>query len=267
MKHRLSDGLEIYYEYYPLPDPQKPVLVFLNGLTQSTMSWAFFLNALKSTHNILLLDLVFQGLSDKKGSFRSFDQHAADVRSLMDTLGITKCVPIGISYGGAVAQRFLVNHNDYCEKAVIISSFAHKTVYFDALGHSWKSALQAGGYPLMLDVMLPSVLAPTYFENPLIPIEQMRQMRLGLNEDKEAILKLMQATETSGDYRPYLQKVKQKVLVIQGDYDPLTTPLMGKAMADALPNSEFVCLPRKGHTLNLEAIPECLALLQKFLTD
>ena len=266
MKHTLSDGLNLYYEYYQ-KSPQSKTVVFLNGLSQSTLSWFPFVNALKSDYNILLIDNIFQGQSDKQGNYRTFDEHASDVCSLFQTLGLQKVFLAGISYGGAVAQRIMVNHTDYVEKAMLLSTFAYKTAYFNEIGFSWKRALQVDGYGLMFDVMLPMVLGKYYFESPLIPVDELRKMRGSVNENRDALLKLMRATEESGDYRPKLAKIKVPTLVVQGESDILTTPEMGRGIADALPDASFVVLPRKGHTLNLEAIPETIALLRDFVKN
>ena len=263
MKHLLPDKLNLYYEYFQR-SPQSKTLVFLNGLSQSTLSWFPYVNAFRNDYNILLIDNIFQGQSDKAGEFRTFEQHAADIRHLLDALGLRQVILVGISYGGAVAQRFMVKHTDYVDKAVLLSTFAYKTAYFNELGYSWKRALQADGYGLMFDVMLPSVLGKFYFDNPLVPIDDLRKMRAGVNENRDALLKLMRATEESGDYRHELVNLKIPALVVNGEVDILTTPEMGRGLADALPNSRFVVLKHKGHTLNLEAIPETIDLIRQF---
>ncbi len=264
MFHKLPEGKNIYYEFF-LQNNESKTLVFLNGLSQSTFSWQPFAKAFENRYNVLLLDNVFQGQSDKTGEWRSFEQHAADLKSLIDFLGLRQIFLAGISYGGAVAQRFMFAYPETVEKAILMSTFAHKTPYFNVIGDSWKRSLEAGGYGLMLDVMLPIVLSPFYFVKPLVPIEVMRGMRTAVNDEPEALLKLMRATEESEDFRPKLEKIAIPTLVIQGQNDPLTTPQMGKAIANSLQNAEFVAIKRKGHTLNLEAIPECIELIGKFL--
>ncbi|TAD94726.1 MAG: alpha/beta hydrolase [Bacteroidetes bacterium] len=264
MKHTLTDGKQIYYEY-DLQNNQYQTVVFLNGLSQSTLSWKSYAEKLHKNFNVLLVDSIFQGQSDKTGESRSFDQHAADLKSLLDALGLQKIHLIGISYGGAVAMRLMANHTDFVQKAVLMSTFAHKTSYFEQVGYGWQKAVQAGGYPLMFDVMLPMVLGKFYVENPLIPLESMRNFRSGINENADALVKLMQATSESGDYRPNLRKIKIPTLIIHGKDDILTTPEMGKEIAKALENSEFVLLKQKGHTLNVEAIEETIELISNFL--
>jgi 3-oxoadipate enol-lactonase len=264
MKHKLPDGLSLYYEYTQA-QPQRPTLVFLNGLSQATAAWTPFAKTFQKNYNILLVDLIFQGQSDVGKEYRSFEQHAADVNHLITTLGLTQIVPIGISYGGAVAQRLMVHYGQSVQQAVLISTFANKNPYFDFVGLGWRRSLLAGGYDLMLDVMLPMVVGQQYFHNPLIPIEELRQMRLNNKLDANSLLKLMEATEKSGDYTPRLQSVSIPTLVIQGENDLLTTPQMGKEIAQALPNARFEIVKQKGHTLNLEAIPETIALIAEFL--
>jgi 3-oxoadipate enol-lactonase len=270
MKHKLPDGLSLYYEFSP-KDSKVPTLLFLNGLSQSTAVWTPFAKMFGKEFNILLVDLIFQGASDAGREYRSFEQHAADVAHLVEKLQkegkISNFVPVGISYGGAVAQRLMCYHGEKISKAILISTFAHKTPYFDFIGLSWRRSLLAGGYELMLDVMLPFVLGQDYFFNPLVPIEDLRKMRLQNNLDTQSLLKLMEATEKSGDFRPKLRQITIPTLVVQGQDDLLTTPQMGRAIAEALPHSRFELIKHKGHTLNLEAIPELMALMNEFLSN
>jgi 3-oxoadipate enol-lactonase len=58
--------------------------VFLNGLTQSTVSWLFVLPYFKEKYKIILIDFIFQGQSDKAEHWRDFDQHANDVKHVLE---------------------------------------------------------------------------------------------------------------------------------------------------------------------------------------
>jgi 3-oxoadipate enol-lactonase len=262
--HQLPDGQTLYFELQGNADAET-TLVFLNGLSQSTLAWAGIAPAFYNDHRVILLDLVFQGQSSKAEQFRSYDAHAADVADLLKIHGKGKLFLCGISYGSAVSQHLLVNHPEFVSGAVLLSTFAHNPALFNAIGESWKSALIAGGYPLMLDVMLPTVLGKSYFEKPLIPIETLKESRIARELSTDSLLKLMRATEERGDYRPFLGKINKPVIVVQGQEDLLIPPAIAKEVADAIPGAAFEVIANAGHTLNLEAIPQVVQLLKNFL--
>src|SRR5687768_17074358 len=109
MIHQTTEGLRLYYEVHGKKDA-KTTLIFLNGLTQSTIAWGLTIPHLLAEYQVILVDLVFQGQSDKDAEWRTFDQHAADVKSLLDSLKPVDVVMIGLSYGGMVAQHFAVKY-------------------------------------------------------------------------------------------------------------------------------------------------------------
>lgn len=261
---KTTDNLNIYFEVQG-NENAKETLVFLNGLSQSTVSWILTTPYFKNDYRIVLIDFIFQGQSDKIGEWRSFDTHARDVISVLDYLKIEKAIVAGLSYGSLVAQHLAINHANRISKLLLISTFAHKTPYYDAIELSWWRALEFGGYNLMLDIMLPSVLSENYFLNPLIPIDLMKQTRQEANEDKQALFKLMRATKERVDYRPELKKITVPTIVIQGEKDLLLPVHMAGEVAKAIPNSQFKVIPHVGHTLNLEAVPQMVAIIKDFL--
>lgn len=260
---KTTDNLNIYFEVQGNEQAQDTI-VFLNGLSQSTIAWALTTPAFRQDYKIVLMDFIFQGQSDKSGEWRNFDQHARDVISVLDHLKIGKAVIAGLSYGSLVAQHLGVNHGPRISKLILLSTFAHKTPYYDAIELSWWRALEFGGYNLMLDIMLPSVLSEAYFKNPLISIELMKQARQEANDDKQALFKLMRATKERPDYRPELTKIKVPSLVIQGEKDILFPVHMANEVAKAIPGCKLEIIPNAGHTLNLEAIPQMVKLIREF---
>ena len=261
---KTTDNLNIYFEVQG-NENAKETIVFLNGLSQSTISWILTTPYFKNDYRIVMMDFIFQGQSDKTGEWRSFDTHARDVVSVLDYLKIDKAIIAGLSYGSLVAQHLAINHGNRISKLLLISTFAHKTPYYDAIELSWWRALEFGGYNLMLDIMLPSVLSENYFLNPLIPIDLMKQTRQEANEDKQALFKLMRATKERVDYRPELKKISVPTIVIQGEKDLLLPVHMANEVAKAIPNSQFKVIPHVGHTLNLEAVPLMVTIIKDFL--
>lgn len=264
MYHKTSDNLNLYYEVHGNINSKKK-LIFLNGLSQSTVAWTLMLPAFEKDFQIILCDFIFQGQSDTKGPDRSFDQHAADIYGLLNSLKIDKIDIAGISYGSLVAQHIALNYPEKVNKLALLSSFAHKTSYFEAISLAWQRALDTGGYSLMLDVMLPTVLSEAYFEHPLIPINILKTARQTTNTDAGALNKLMDATYQRGDYREKLKAIKIPTIVIHGEKDALLPVHMGNAVADSISESKFEVITDAGHTLNLEAVPQTVKLILDFI--
>jgi len=264
MYYKTSDNQQLYYELYGKPKSGK-TLVFLNGLSLSTVALLPMLNEFVDSYQVILLDLIFQGQSDKKGDVRDFDQHAADVQGLINSLNIKKATLIGISYGSLVAQHFALNYPQQVDKLVLLSTFAHKTPYFEAIEVAWHNALDAGGYSLMFDVMLPTVLGENYFDHPLIPIDTLRASKQTINTEAAPLKKLMIATQQREDYRKKLGVIEAPTLIIHGEKDALLPVHMAKAVNEAIPGSRFEVIQGSGHTLNLEAIPQTIKLIKEFI--
>ena len=263
---RTTDNKQLYYEVHGKAGSERTI-IFLNGLTQSTMAWHLFLPYFRENHRIILLDFIFQGKSEKTGEWRDFDRHARDLSSLMDHLEITSSVICGISYGSLVAQHFAVSYPPKTEKLVLLSTFAHKTPYYEAIELSWWRALEQGGYNLMLDIMLPTVLSDEYFDNPVIPVAALKKAKEGINENTEAILALMRATRERKDFRPQLRRIKCPVLIVQGEKDILFPPKMAEEAQRSIAGSRLVIISHAGHTLNLERAGRVCDEIIAFLND
>lgn len=261
---KTSDNLDLYYKVSGNL-ASKEIVVFLNGLTQSTDAWILMTPYFSEKYKIILLDLIYQGQSDKKGEWRDFNKHARDVRSVLDHEKITKASLIGISYGSLVAQHFAVEHSSYLDKLVLLSTFAHKTPYYEAIELSWWRALETGGYSLMLDIMLPNVLSETYFSNPLVSIEKLKNSRKDLNYSADAIFKLMRATKERKDYRKQLHKIKAETLIIQGEKDTLFPVHLAEEVQKNIKGSKLSVIKNAGHTLNLEHFFEVTKKILSFL--
>jgi 3-oxoadipate enol-lactonase len=261
---KTSDNLNLYYEIQGNTEASE-TLVFLNGLTQTTLSWFFMLPFFKEKYKIILLDQIFQGQSDKAEEWRNFDKHAHDVKCVLENEKISKANIIGLSYGSLVAQHFALNHPGFVNKLILVSTFAHKTPYYEAIELSWQRALEFGGYNLMLDIMLPSVLSEGYFSNPIIPIQLMKEARLERTQTKQDILNLMRATKERKDYRKDLEKITAPTLVVQGEKDLLLPVHLAQEVHKHIKNSKLIVVANAGHTLNLEHVPEVCGYIKEFL--
>ncbi len=255
----------VYYEYHE-NSQLNTTLVFIGGLTQSTMSWTGVVAGLKKDFSCLTLDLIFQGQSDEYSEYLTFEQHAQVVHELCQFLGLQEYIPVGISYGGAVAMRMMYHYTNFIPKSVLISTFAHKPKHFEAVGESWLIALQKGGYELFSDILTPWALGKSYYENPVIPIETLKELRKNFPISVSRLQKLAMATAVSGDYRNPLKSFHKPVLAIFGEEDLITTPEIGKEIVKNLSYAKWILIPEKGHTLNLEAVNDLVYYIKDFLS-
>ena len=260
---KTKDNKNIYFELKGnLSSTQ--TIIFLNGLSQTTLAWGLVTPYFEKEYKILLIDFIFQGQSDNEGEVRDFNMHSTDVLSIMENLSVDNPIIVGLSYGSLVAQHFAVLYPEKLKKMILISTFAHKTPYYEAIELSWMNALKFGGYSLMLDVMLPYVLSDVYFEKPLIPIDFFKSTKKDV-VDTKSLSKLMQATAERKDFRQELSKVQCKTLVIHGRLDGLFPVYLGQEVANQIKNSKFTIIENAGHTLNIEEVDKVSNCILDFI--
>ena len=105
MEALLIESLNAYIRYHDLPGDE-PALVFIHGLGSASSSW--FPRILRypgiAARRAILVDLLGFGFSDRSSRFRySMEDHADEVASLVDHLGLERCAVIGHSMGGSIA--------------------------------------------------------------------------------------------------------------------------------------------------------------------
>ena len=99
----------LYYELHG--SETAPALVLNNGLIMNAAtSWIFQTATLSKHYKILQYDCRGQGQSDHPQESFSMEMHADDLAALMSALDIERAHIAGISYGGEVAQAFVLKY-------------------------------------------------------------------------------------------------------------------------------------------------------------
>jgi hypothetical protein len=96
-------------------------------------------------------------------------------------------------------------------------------------------------------------------------IEQLRNALFVHGEAKPEALEAGLGTLAISDLRPTLPHVRTRTLVIAGQNDRITAPAASRALAEALPDAQYVEMRRAAHTPFLSHRKEFAAILQRFL--
>jgi pimeloyl-ACP methyl ester carboxylesterase len=103
----------------------KPCVVMLHGLSSNHTTWLRMIEELHNReYNSISLDLRGHGYSDKTvlKSLYNWERFARDVKAVLETENVKKCVMVGYSFGGVITQEFLGQFPDSVSGAILISS-------------------------------------------------------------------------------------------------------------------------------------------------
>src|SRR3954466_12944951 len=140
-------ALGSYRIRYELDGPESgPAYVFVNGLTQYAELWGTYRDAMVARgFRIATFDLLGQGASDKPALFISQDDQVAALALLIDQLGDGPVFLGGLSFGGLIALRSAIDHDDRLAGLALMSSFAELSPQLLLLGNALRTGLILGG--------------------------------------------------------------------------------------------------------------------------
>jgi pimeloyl-ACP methyl ester carboxylesterase len=240
-------------------------LLLIHGFLGSSYDFAGLIPRLSETCQVVAVDLIGFGLSDKSVNLDYSKQNMADlVHQLMRRLGHERYSVLAHSMGGEVALNLA-----YANPAAVSN-----LILLDSAG---LTDLQQGYRPA-----LPSWLIDGIFKNYLVqrlyfPVTVYNRQYAGRdafdrffffnNQIPAATLGKLTADNDSGRLAGVLDQIRQPTLIIWGRNDRIIPLEQGVALAASLPDSRLVVLDDCGHLPYLEKPDHVLAEILGFLSS
>ncbi len=106
--------------------PGAPTLLLLHGWTvTSDLNWFTVYHALGERYRVVALDHRGHGRGFRSREPFTLEACADDAAAVCEVLGIERCVVVGYSMGGTIAQLVWHRHRDLVEGLVLCSTGAH----------------------------------------------------------------------------------------------------------------------------------------------
>jgi pimeloyl-ACP methyl ester carboxylesterase len=245
-------------------DPDAPPVVLLHGGNQSSHSWDLVSLHLADDFHVYALDQRGHGDSEPATVYNPIVAYD-DLSGVLDQLGVTSLVMVGLSMGGRNAMYFAAKRPEAVKKLVIvdigpeISKRAGQPSAGPPEPDTWESIEQAAQH--------------LYRSNPYPGIHYYRWVVSeslrpgpdgGLVWAWHPSIKLLRS-QADIDWWGLLKTIVPPTLVLRGAESTVLDRDVAERMGRDLPHGKFVEIPRAVHTLHEDNPEAVLAALNDFL--
>jgi poly(3-hydroxyalkanoate) depolymerase len=236
-------------------------LVMCCGIGASFELLQPLVDALDPGIDIIRFDVPGVGGSPVGALPHGFPQLAWMLGRILDELGYDEVDVIGFSWGGALAQQFAVQHAGRCRRLVLICT---NTGVWSVPGAPWLFAKMATPHGFRANAM--SILAGSGDDgNSRARADEVRRLfRDTLASSGRGFLYQL-AAAASWSSLPFLKLIRQPVLVMGGDHDPIVPVTNARILAALIPNATLQVFAG-GHLEPLTAATEFGPRISQFLS-
>ena len=242
MKVALKSGTMHY-----LDQGNGPAVLLIHAFPLNNTMWSPQLEAFSSRFRLIVPDLRGFGQSQPPSPW-TMEEMASDLNELLDRLGVTDVAVVGVSMGGYIALAFWSQYPVRVRQLVLSNSRARADNETEkAARNGMIAAIEQGGAGILPDRMLPRLLQPN--PAPLI-VRNVREMIDQVHPSAAAYA--VMAMRDRMDYSTMLHRIACPVLIVTGENDAIIRVEDARAVADAIPEAQFVKIGNSGHLSNLE---------------
>lgn len=227
----------------------KPTLLFIHGAAGNHRVWEY---QLKFFENATAIDLAGHDGGVGKGTI---DDYVEEVKRFCNEKSLGNIVMIGHSMGGAIAQKFALDHPEYLKAIVLVCTGAKlrvKTIIFDAISKDYAHAIE---------------LATEFAFSCNTPS--------GIKKRAAKEMMKISSEVTYGDFEACdkfnimnrLNEIKLPTLIICGSEDQLIPVKYSEYLKDNIPNSRLEVIADAGHMVMLERPKEFNKILEEFIRE
>jgi len=234
-----------------------PALVFIPGLCDDSQSFLLPIALLSKNFRCIAYDLpTGQGDGARLAGY-GLSEHAADLLALLDHVGARQSFVYGSSFGSTIALKAMHQSPQRFDRAILQGGFAHRPlawaeVLLAQFARWWPWPMRQ--LPLRLAALRQGHFAP-FADKPPEAWDHLLE-RSGAPPMTAVAHRALLLHEL--DLRPILPQIRQPVLLICGESDPLVGKACEEVLLRGLPNAVRVELRRCGHMPQFSH-PEMLA--------
>ena len=241
-------------------------IVLVHGFPLDHSMWNAQIAALGERWHVIAPDLRGFGTSQVIAGTATMDAMADDLAALLDALAIDEpVVVVGLSMGGYVAFQFWRKYVERLRGLVLCDTrAAADTPEAAQARHALVERLLDEGMQVVVGAMLPKLLAPATLAGHSEAVEALRETMLA--NPAEGSAAALRGMAQRPDMTAELPKISLPTLVIVGQEDAISTVDEMRGIAKAIPESEFVVIPRCGHMTPMEHPLAFNEAIEQFLT-
>lgn len=255
------NGVMLYYEIHG--GNEAPVLVLNNGvIMNASSSWVFQTQALARRYRVLQYDCRGQGNSDHPEGPYSMELHADDLAALLEALEIENAHIVGISYGGEVAQAFVLKYPTKVRSLILIDTVSEVGQELRLVIEGWIDALRTGDALAFFNATVPWNFTQRFIaDNPALFEDAKKRYAL---LDFPAVIRLCECF-LEVNFTPRLGEIAAPTCVMVGERDILKGPAYAEILCKGIPHSELHILKGAGHATCWESPQEFNTIILGFL--
>ena len=276
------DGVSLYYERAGNGEP----IVFSHGIPTDYRAWGSQVEALSKSYATVAYSRRYAAPNKRDGDVTdsTVGDNAADLKGLIEKLGIAPVHLVGHSYGGFVAAFLAADHPDLVRTLVLVEP-ATATLLIENPDSVWQNLsllLRSPSVALSARRFQSRSLTPSL--NALDSGQNEKAVQLNVDgiQDKEGafaampelVKKMMldnartiaELRTKLPPFRAHVGKISCRTLVINGEQSALWLRRIGELTAKSVPHSEATKIPGSRHFPHLENSPEFNSRVLAFIS-
>ena len=250
---------------YDITGPENgPVVALIHGIGLRRALFDAFLPSLRNDFRMLTYDLPGHGESAPLGHSVTLASLSDQLIDLLDYLGIQHCALVGFSLGGMINRKIALEHPDRVTALAILNSPHERTPEQQRLVEERAASTQAEALDASLDTTLQRWFTAEFLTSHQEVISCVRDWFLSNDKASFAAHRNLLAKGVLELIRP-AEIIDYPTLIITSENDTGSTPEMARKIANEIPSSQVLIVPKLKHLGLLEYPDAFLLPLQSFL--
>jgi N-formylmaleamate deformylase len=251
-----ANGINIHYTR---TGGSKPPVILLHGLTANGACWTAAARALEGEYDVFMPDARGHGGSSAPDYGYHYEDHAADVVGLIETLRLAPAVLIGHSMGGMTTALVASRYPGLVRGLILADpSFLSPKVQREV-----RACDVADQHRRYLKMTLDDLVAEARTKHPersLDTIERVARARLQTGMGAFDVL-----TPPYPDYRQVLSAIEVPCLLVIGGPAGVVSPETAAELQRLNPQLQAVQIPEVGHGLHYDQPEQFADIVKSFL--
>lgn len=244
-----------------------PAVLLIHGHAADRRLWERQAPALaRAGYRAVCYDVRGHGRSSIPLSGYTWEEYSADLRALLDTLGIARAHLVGLSMGGGIALQFAVEHSARVLSLVLIDSALPGFGYSEEMESAIEELRDAVRREGVLQAFERIWLAQPMFDGVRRFPEHFARLReMALSYPAADYLEDTEYTPPERQLVERLGEVSVPTLVLVGELDVPDFQLIADVLAENIAGAEKQVVADAGHVPPLEQPEQVNRLLVEFL--